>query len=63
MKRKVVQFRIRIVQEGGGEKVMRAIRDVLGAEIYTYLKKVDDEKIREVGTSSDRWVVGDFVKW
>jgi len=61
-KRKIVQFKFAMAQEGGGERVMRAIRETLGAEIYTILNETKDKRIKEISTTLERQVAALIVK-
>ena len=60
-KLKIVQFKL-VLGEGGGEKVMRAIRKLLNAEIYTFDNQSRDTKVHEIGTATEDKLAGLVTK-
>jgi len=48
--------------EGGGERVMRAISNVLKAKIYTMLKEIEGKEIEEISSEAERRLAVNLVK-
>jgi len=59
---KICQFKLEIRMEGGGERVMRAIRKALKAKIYTMLKEIEGKEIEEISTELEKEIVRRIIK-
>ena len=51
---KVNQFKTHMNQEGGGERVMRAITKTFKSKIYTYNKGIKGDDIEEIGKEMEK---------
>lgn len=51
---RICQFKLGVIMEGGGERVMRAIARVLNAKIYTMINRTNSEDIQEISTEAER---------
>jgi len=59
---KISQFKLEMRMEGGGERVMRVISNVLKAKIYTMLKEIEGKEIEEISSEAERRLAVNLVK-